>query len=446
MAKNNNTTSTTNWTASVTDVQQPKVPILVGLGVAIGAFLWLAPFMGLNSVLNPAKLADIFGGPGSKVNNFLALLGTLGAITSTITTIIIGALSDRTRSRWGRRTPWLLWGSILTAADMCALGTINSENHLWLFILLWCGIQTFINMIVAPLIAVMADLVAPKHRGTISSIYAIGYVIGQYGGPVMGSQFLSSSNSSLINMGYYGLAVLMLLSGPVAAVLVRERSSKSMPVEKLDWSGFVNAFIFPIHKVRNFYLALFGKMMINIAVTAFATYQIFFLTSGMGIDQSHAGRYITLMGTATMITAIVLSSTSGMISDKLKTRKWPVAFSALLTAIGTILPFLTKAPTSMVWYGIIAGTGAGIFFAVDQALNLEVLPNPETAAKDLGILNFANTGAQILAPVMGALLFDAVGKQYLPILPWLSGLAILGAILVLGIKEPKQQEESTQNI
>lgn len=37
--------------------------------------------------------------------------------------------------------------------------------------------------------------------------------------------------------------------------------------------------------------------------------------------------------------------------------------------------------------------GSEIFFSVDQALNLEVQPNPENSAKDLGILNFANTGA-----------------------------------------------------
>lgn len=425
------------WQASTTDEQQMKAPILVGIAVAIGALLWLAPFMGLNSVLNPAKLANIYGGPGSQVNNFLALLGTAGAITSTITTIIIGALSDRTRSRWGHRTPWILAGSILTAAVMVGLGMINNKSQLPLFIVLWCGIQTFINMIVAPLIAVIADRVAPQHRGTISSIYAIGYVIGQYGGPVIGGRFLSSTNPNLVNIGYYTLAIMMLLSGPIAAILMKEKSSLNMPVTKMNANEFVKAFIFPIHKVRNFYLALFGKMMIQISVTAFATYQVFILTSGMGQSSTVAGKFISLMGTATMITAIIFSSTSGMISDKLHTRKWLVAFSALLTAIGTIIPFILRTPSAMIWYGIIAGTGSGIFFAVDQALNLEVLPDPETAAKDLGILNFANTGAQILAPVLGAILFAMVGKAYMPILPFLSIIALVGAALVLCINEHK---------
>ncbi|WP_308439864.1 MFS transporter [Levilactobacillus wangkuiensis] len=425
------------WHASYTDKQQPKVPVRVGVAVAIGVLLWLGPFNGVSSILNPAKLANIMGGAGSRVNSFLAVLGTIGAVVSTLTTIIIGALSDRTHSRWGRRTPWIVVGSVLTAAVMVGLGMIKTEQQLPIFILLWCGIQTFINMIVAPLLAVIADQVAPMHRGTISSIYAVGFVIGQYGGPVVGGQFLSNTNTGLINTGYYIFAALILLSGPVAAILLKEKSSLGMPKEKLDLSGFVKAFIFPIHKVRNFYLALFGKMLIVITTTAFATYQVFFLTSGMNLGSSEAGKYISLMGTATMVTAIIFSSTAGPVSDKLKTRKWVVAFAALLISIGTVLPFIFKSPATMIWYGVIAGTGSGIFSSVDQALNLEVLPDPETAAKDLGILNLANTGAQILAPVLGAILFDMVGKNYMPILPVLAVVALLGAGMVLMINEHK---------
>jgi len=219
---------------------------------------------------------------------------------------------------------------------------------------------------------------------------------------------------------------------------MKEKSSLNMPRQKMDWSGFVKAFIFPIHNTRNFYLALFGKMMINIAVTAFGVYQVFILTSGMGLGNTSAGQYVSWMGTATMITAIVFSSTAGPVSDKMKTRKWPVAFAALMISIGTILPFIVRQPSTMIWYGIIAGIGSGIFFSVDQALNLEVLPSAENAAKDLGILNFANTGAQILAPVLGAILFSMVGNQYMPILPYLSVIALVGAALVLLIKEDRK--------
>lgn len=424
------------WSANVSNEKQPKAPVFVGMAVGIGALLWLGPFMGINSVLNPAKLSLIIGS-GSQVNNFLALLGTLGAITSTITTIIIGALSDLTRTRWGRRTPWVFVGSVLTAAVMVALGMINSKEQLTLFIVLWCLLQTFINFVVAPLLAVIADMTAPKHRGLISSVYAAGFIIGQYGGPVVGGFFLSDSNPQWINTGYYVMALAMLFSGPVAAIMIREKSSINMPRQKMDSATFIQYFIFPVKNARDFYLALFGKMLVTITITAFSVYQLFFLTSGMGLNNSSAGTYISLMGIATMITALVFAPISGPLSDRFGTRKKPVCFAAILISLGTIMPFVFGQPSSMIWYGVIAGIGSGIFFSVDQALNLEVLPNPENAAKDLGILNFANTGAQILGPVLGAILFDLVGQQYLPILPILAVVSLIGGGLVMCIKKVK---------
>ncbi|MDC0609626.1 MFS transporter [Vibrio sp.] len=424
----------TKWSATISNDKQPKAPVLIGVAVGIGALFWLAPFMGINSVLNPAKLSYIIG-DSSKVNSLLALLGTLGAITSTITTIVIGALSDLTRSRWGRRTPWIISGSFLTSAVILGLGKIDSSENLTYFIILWCLLQTFINFIVAPLIAVIADQTAPKHRGLISSIYAAGFIIGQYGGPVVGGFFLSDVNPSLVDTGYNAMAILMLVSGPIAAILMKEKSSLDMPKQgELNWDFFMKYFVFPVKKARDFYLALFGKMLINITLTAFSVYQLFFLTTGMGLNNTSSGKFISLMGVATMVTALVFAPISGPIADKLKTRKKPVAFSALLISLGTLLPYLSGEPSSMIWYGVIAGIGSGIFFSVDQALNLEVLPSPENAAKDLGILNLANTGAQILGPVLGALLFGIFDHQYLSILPALSGISFIGAILVMMIR------------
>ena len=46
------------------------------------------------------------------------------------------------------------------------------------------------------------------------------------------------------------------------------------------------------------------------------------------------------------------------------------------------------------------GLGYGIYMVVDQALNVDVLPNPNEAGKALGILNLANTLGQVIAPIV----------------------------------------------
>ena len=52
----------------------------------------------------------------------------------------------------------------------------------------------------------------------------------------------------------------------------------------------------------------------------------------------------------------------------------------------------------MYLYAGIAGFGYGVYSAIDQALNVDVLPNKEEADKDLGILNLATTLGQAVGP------------------------------------------------
>ena len=66
--------------------------------------------------LQQANMSPIWGYLGAEEKNF-AWLGIAGPLTGLIVQPIIGTLSDRTSSRWGRRTPYFLVGAL-----MCALG------------------------------------------------------------------------------------------------------------------------------------------------------------------------------------------------------------------------------------------------------------------------------------------------------------------------------------
>lgn len=414
------------WVDSISDERQPKAPIKIGIATGLGALLWLGPYLGVNAVLLPAKVEQIT--PDNKAA-VVALMASAAMIVATLANIIIGGLSDLTRSKWGRRTPWIITGSIGGCVMLVVFNMVTSVTGL---VVSWCIYQIFLNAIVAPLLAMISDQVAPKHRGTISSIYAFGYVIGQYGGQIVGAQFLKSIGTGIIVMG-----LLTLLAGPIAAIIVREPSSHAMPKKSFTWNMFVQNFIFPLHNARDFYLALFGKMFINTATSAIMAYQLYILSDYIRLNTNGQQRYVSLISTLLMITAIVMSITAGPISDKIKSRKIPVFTAALLVAIGVAMPAISNAPWTMLVYGAVAGLGMGIFFAVDQALNLEVLPNPENAAKDLGILNLANTGSQILGPIVAAGIVTAAGGSYYWIFPICAALALIGGVMVLMIKGVK---------
>lgn len=415
------------WSGSVSDSQQLKAPIKIGIATALGAMLWLGPYLGVNAVLLPAKVETL--DPTNKAA-IVALLSGSAMVFATLANIIIGGLSDLTRSRWGRRTPWLVAGSV---GSCVMLLVFNAVQTVALMVVSWCIYQVFLNAIVAPLIAVIADRCAPKYRGLISSIYAFGYVIGQYGGQLLGAQFLGPR----VSTGIVVMSVLTLCAGPVAVLIMRERSSLDMPRQRFTWAMFVQHFIFPVKDCRDFYLALFGKMMVNTATTALMGYQLYILGDYIGLNTDGQQKYVSIISMLLMVTAIVMSLVAGPVSDWMHSRKIPVAFAALLVAIGVAMPMISNRPWTMVSYAAIAGLGMGIFFAVDQALNIEVLPNAQNAAKDLGILNLANTGSQLIGPILAAAIVTLNHGSYYMLFPVCAALSLAGGVLVMMIRRVK---------
>lgn len=412
------------WSGTVTDEEQPKPPYRVGVALALVSFLWIGPYLGVQAVLLPSKVAVI--APSSK-ESVIAILSTSAMIVAALANIVFGALSDLTRSRWGRRTPWIVFGSIACAVMLIV---VNMANTVVLLVLAWCIYQLFLNAIVAPSIAILSDMTAPRNRGVITSIYALGYSIGLYGGQIIGAQFLNK-----VTAGFIVMALLTLIAGPVGALGMREQSSLDMPKSRFDMHMVIDHFSFPVHHARDYYLALCGKFLIVSANFAISGYQLYILTDYMKQDSSQTSRLVSMISLCLMVTAIVMSAVAGPIADRIQRRKLPVVIASLFIAVGVFIPFLDNHPWTMIAYGVIGGIGMGTYNAVDQALNIEVLPNPDSAAKDLGILNLANTGGQVLGPVLSATLISAFGYQ--AIFPALTVCALGGAVLVGLIKSVK---------
>ncbi|WP_134992254.1 MFS transporter, partial [Oenococcus oeni] len=186
--------------------------------------------------------------------------------------------------------------------------------------------------------------------------------------------------------GFIVMAVLTLLSGPLAGLILREKSTKDMPVEKITIKNFSQNFAFPTKDSLDFYLALIGKLCIQTASFAISGYQLYILTDYILLRGGKLQSYVTYISMILMTTAIILSIFAGPISDKIGRRKVPVIFAGGLIAIGSIIPMFSTQPWIMLIYALIVGTGMGMYNSVDQALNIEVLPDPKTAAKDLGLL------------------------------------------------------------
>ena len=135
-----------------------------------------------------------------------------------------------------------------------------------------------------------------------------------------------------------------------------------------------------------------------------------------------------------MVFVILASLLLGRLSDRLGRRKAFVFLAAALQGIAALLlavvPDLTVA---MIAAGLL-GLGYGCFLSVDQALATQVLPDPASRGKDLGIMNIATAVPQAIAPLIGALAVAATGSFVLGVRAQRRVFAFAGALAVARVR------------
>lgn len=381
----------------------------------------------LSQVLLPQRFTELGIGVPEVI---LGTMNSVGCVFALIANIVFGAMSDITRSRFGKRTPWIVCGGFITAA-----GYLLAANSAALagIVAGWSIVQVGVNMMIAPAVAVLSDRIPESTRGTFSAFYGGAQIVGQSAGTFMGAQFIKHMGA-----GFLTGAVLFAITG-IIAVLVwpRERSSKNDEVaaKTLSISDILRSFILPTRNCRDFYLALVGRLLLMVGWSMVATYQLYILQKYVGLSVDESGTVISTMSVISMIVLIVTSMISGPISDRLHRRKIIVAVGSVIIAIGIAIPIMMPTALGMMLYAGVAGTGYGIYIAVDQALNVDVLPSQEEAGKDLGILNLANTVGQVLAPVIvGGVVATS---SYATIFPIAIVCVLVGAVVIMLIRKVK---------
>ncbi|GAA3467701.1 hypothetical protein GCM10018965_022540 [Nonomuraea roseola] len=132
--------------------------------------------------------------------------------------------------------------------------------------------------------------------------------------------------------------------------------------------------------------------------------------------------------------AVVLTTVvAGVVSDRLGRRRLLVTVSGLISAVPALmLAFWPQWPVVMA-AAVVLGLGFGVYLSVDNALVTQVLPTATGRAKDLGVINVANSGPQVLGPVIAGPIVAGLGGY--PVLYLTAGgLALLGAALVWKIR------------
>jgi MFS family permease len=397
--------------------------LMVSLGLASGALSAL--YAGAGTVLLAQQVENI------DRQHKIAVLGVIAGVSAAFALIfnpIGGALSDRTRSSLGRRAPWLLGAP---AALLIVLAWLGHSRTVPLILAAWCLAQSVVNLYQAPLTAVIPDRVAASRRGAASAVTGVASVVGGVTGVGLASLFTSD-----VAWGYLALGTLVATTAVSFVLTTREPSAANLPAPQRDTRSLPARFARFLSALahRDFACVFASRAASILGYFLIIGYELYILTDYIRVPSGmRPAQGVTVLAAIAAVGALLAASIAGPLSDRLDRRKPFVFVSSAVAGAGCVLPVLSPTFTAVEIYAAFAGLAFGTYLSVDAALVTLVLPRSEDAARDLGVLNIANAGPQVLAPLFAALIIGHLGGyRVLFIIGGCCG--IVGAIAVLPVR------------
>lgn len=373
-------------------------------------------------ILLPQQVTLAFGTEGQANVANLAIISTIGAFAAMIAQPIAGQISDRTRSRFGRRAPWIVLGAVTGALSLIGLASASSLVG---FIIAWILVQICFNFAQGPLSAILPDRIPLNRRGTFSALSGIGLMLGAIGGQIIGALFFHS-----ITAGYITFSVISVIVPTLFVIVNPDYPSTDLESDRFDFVAFLKTFWVNPIKHPDFFWAFTGRLLAYTGYFVVTGYQLYLLQNYFHVE--HPETVIPMLGMLSLVGILVSTIVSGPLSDKIGRRKPFVFGSATLVSLAFLIPWLWQDITAWMIMTFIAGFGFGMFQAVDTALISEVLPSAKSFAKDLGVVNIAATLPQTLAPGVAGAIVLSLG--YSALFPIGIALGLLGAFAIWPIK------------
>ncbi|WP_156221949.1 MFS transporter [Pseudactinotalea suaedae] len=351
----------------------------------------------------------------------VGLVTAAGAVAATLGNPLAGALSDRTRSRFGRRWPWVLGGSVVA---VLGLVTLSQTASVALMVVGWVVTQLGLNAIYAGITASVADQVPVRRRGEVGGWLGMAQTLGL----VLGTAVAVMAGG--VTAGYLACAGLALVL--VVPFLLGRRDLRlvgAVPAFRLG--AFLARFWVSPRTHPDFGWAWLTRWLVNLGNAIGTLYLLFYLQDAVGLADPAAG-VLTLVGVYALC-VVATAVLSGRWSDRVGRRKPFVALSAVLSGLGAGVLALSQTWPGAIVGAAIFGVAYGVFLSVDFALVTQVLPSSGDAARDLGVINIAAALPQVVAPVLAAPLvaaFASVNAGYAALYALSAAVSILGGVLV----------------
>ncbi len=417
------------------------------LKITILVFATTALWQGMHGIILPLRVLDFV--PEAEKNTALGLLISAGLILAMIVQPIIGAISDRSGFRWGRRRPFILVGTLFLLLFLPGIGLAGSYAVLFAT---YCFLQISSNTVQGPHQGFIPDLVPEGKRGLASGVKGfleiLGGVVLLYPIAVFMDNYAIGQGSQWLwlSLALPGVFLLVFMAATILTVKEQPGSGGLQFSATISGIGIclrrclmwfrLSRLIGFIKMHRNFCWFLASRLFFFLAMAIIQRFALYFLRDVIGAaDPAEAVFRFSILA---VIGMLIVAYPAGRLSDK--TGRKPIAFlSAILGTLGILVIILYQSYTSIMVAAGILGIATGAFSSANWALATDLVIKGKEA-RYLGLANMATAGAGVLAGLVGPLIdrYEAVtiGLGYQIMLVACLLFFMLGGLLLLKVKSP----------
>ena len=400
-----------------------KRTILIGF-----AFMAILAFWQFYDQVIPYLLEVKFGRDVFESKVFMAMDNVLAVFMLPL----FGKLSDNTRTRLGKRTPYILYGTIASVILICVLAYFESKNNFWGFIIVLMALLIAMATYRSPAVAYMPDVTEKPLRSKGNAIInLVGYIGGIFATILMmfmlngGEKYIENGELKIkypeslsftpvfiIIAAFMLVAVLIMVftvneNKALAETNIKDEEEEGGEKKKLS-KQVLCSLVLILTSVLLWYTAYNG------VTTSFSMYCF----NIWGIDLGASSMLLTVATVAAIAAFVPL----GILSSKIGRKKAVLLGIILMTVCYTVAIFVsadvaTKSPWLMyLMFGII-GIGWASINVNSFPMVVEMCTGSDVG-KYTGYYYTFSMAAQIVTPLLSGWLIKTLPMGYKILFPY----------------------------
>ena len=374
--------------------------------------------------------------PTNDVGTSMFLIGIGAAVVGILIQPTVGYLSDYTVSRWGRRKPYIVVGSLLDLVFLMGIAIGSSVLMLATFMIL---LSVSTNTARGPFQGYVPDLVAEPQVGLASGMVGLMQVVGNVTGFLL---VTVSVGLGVMPLSLVGVALVELAT--MASVVLRVgKGLPPRPREGRSWLRIARgAWSTDILQERSFVWLLISRLMFMTAGALLVNFVLIFLSRAFGMNKEEANATYIMVLVVVVAANLIVIMPASRLSDRIGRK--PVIWAACAVgAVGVVIVASAPSVPFALAGAFLFGASQGTFVAVDWALMTDIIPRV-SAGRYMGISNVATGASTPIAIALGGMILDAVTRagwfEISPRVVFVLAIAafILAAITLVRVVEPRR--------